>query len=127
MLLSVEGDFNIRMPLAMAQSNPDESPANTIVVRLEAGPDGSLSGMRMNDKPVDFAQLHSNIIGIVGSDRGPDSAADNTEVELDCDYNLKYDNVVRAITAISGYVDDGQVIRLVRKIRFAPAKEQPVR
>lgn len=124
-IASVEGDFNIRMPVATAAANPDQAPINTIVVRLAAGPDGELSGMQMNERNVDFSQLHNNIISIIGSDRGPDSAADTTEVELDCDYNLKYDNVVKAITAISGYIDDGQVIRLVSKIRFAPAKRPP--
>ena len=122
-IVTQEGDFNIRMPVSAAAGNPDEVPANTIKIRLQAGPGGNLSGMQMNERPVNFAELHSNIISIVGSDRGPASAADNTEVELDCDYNLKYDNVVRAITAISGYVDNGHIVRLVQKIKFSPPKK----
>ena len=46
------------------------------------------------------------------------------EVELDCDYQLKYEHVMRAITAISGYIDPdtGRVIRVIEKIKFAPPR-----
>jgi hypothetical protein len=43
-------------------------------------------------------------------------------VELDCDYGLKYANVVRAITAVSGKVQDGQIVELIKKIKFTPPK-----
>ena len=52
-----------------------------------------------------FDALHNEIMALVGTDTGPGSAAENTEVELDCDYNLDYRYVIHAITAISGYID----------------------
>ena len=49
----------------------------------------------------------------------------SAEVELDCDYDLKYENVIEAITAVSGDVSpDGQVIKLVEKIKFSPPRPQ---
>jgi len=56
---------------------------------------------------------------------GPGSAADKAEVELDCDPNLSYDNVIRAVTAVSGQVQpDGTVVELIKKIKFAPPKKK---
>jgi len=79
----------------------------------------------MNGTPVvDFDDLRRRIIGIVGADSGPNSLAEKTEVEFDCDYGLKYVNVVKAITAVSGRVEDGRVVELIRKIKFTPPKKQ---
>jgi hypothetical protein len=50
----------------------------------------------------DFDELRKRIIGLVGADSGPNSLAEKTEVEFDADYSLKYANVVKAITAVSG-------------------------
>ena len=47
------------------------------------------------------------------------------EVELDCDYNLKYNYVVQAITAVSGYREGDQIVKLVEKIKFSPPKQAP--
>ena len=46
----------------------------------------------------------------------------NTEVEIDADYDLRYEYVVEAITAVSGYVDrdTGLIKKIVEKIKFAP-------
>ena len=52
----------------------------------------------------DFDDLRRRIIGLVGADTGPNSLAEKTEVELDCDYGLKYANVVRAITALPSFI-----------------------
>ncbi len=43
------------------------------------------------------------MIGVIGGNE-PSAKAD-AEVELDCDYNLHYEHVIDAITAVSGYVD----------------------
>ena len=48
---------------------------------------------------------------------------ETAEVELDCDYDLRYEHVISAITAVSGFVDDGgNVVKLVEKIKFAPPR-----
>jgi hypothetical protein len=58
---------------------------------------------------------------LIGTDRGPGSLQETTEVELDCDYDLHYEHVIQAVTAVSGYLDNnGNVVKLVEKIKFAP-------
>ena len=124
-VVAPEGDFDIRMPIAAAAAAaPDDQQVPPVRVKLSAGPDGGLAGIAMNGTPVaDFDDLRKRIIGLVGADSGPNSLAEKTEVELDCDYALKYANVVRAITAVSGRVNNGQVVELIRKIKFTPPKK----
>lgn len=125
-VVAPEGDFDIRMPLGVAAAAaPDDQQVPPVRVRLTAGPDGSLGSIAMNGNQVaDFEELRKRIIGLVGTDTGPNSLAEKTEVELDCDYQLKYVNVVRAITAVSGKVQDGQIVELIRKIKFTPPKRR---
>ena len=125
-VVSPEGDFDIRMPLGRAANAiMDDQQVPPIRVKLSAGPDGTLSGISMNGNPItDFNDLQKKVVSLVGAGRGPDSLADKTEVEMDCDYGLNYADVVRAITAVSGTVQDGQVVELIKKIKFAPPKKK---
>jgi biopolymer transport protein ExbD len=119
-----EGDFDIRMPLGASAGAVPEDPPVTVRVKMTAGPDGELAGISMNGSGVgDFDALRQKIIGIVGVNTGP-GGAENTEVELDCDYGLKYINVVKAISAVSGMPQpDGTIVELVKKIKFTPPKK----
>ena len=127
-IAAVEGDFNIKMPAAASQGAPtdmvDFPPIN---IRLEAGAGGGLAGIYMGDRPLsNFAELRSEVLGIVGTETGPGSDAEQTEVEIDADYNLKYQHIIEAITAVSGYVkSDRTVGKLIEKIKFAPPREAP--
>lgn len=123
-IVSPEGDFNIKMPVA-SQATPDIDDSLPIKVTLKADDSGELAGITMNDRNLgtDFQQLRLQVISIVGGDSGPGSAAENTECELDCDYNLRYDNVMKAIDAVSGYREGGHIVKLIQKIRFAPPKK----
>ena len=123
-VVSPEGDFDIRMPLGRAANAVmDDQQVPPIRVKLSAGPDRTLASISMNGNPVaDFNDLQKKVVSLVGTGRGPDSLADKTEVEMDCDYGLNYADVVRAITAVSGTVQDGQVVELIKKIKFAPPK-----
>lgn len=119
-----EGDFNIKMPLmsAAAAETPVDLPP--IKLRLSANAQGQLSGITMGERPLgNFSELHTAILELVGTDTGPNSLASQTEVEIDADYDLRYENVVAAITAISGHVDaSGHVVKLIEKLKFAPPK-----
>ena len=119
-----EGDFNIKMPLAAASASIPDEEQLPIKVRLKAAGDGSLASIEMDGRPMqNFDQLRKEIIGLVGSATGPNSAAAKAEVELDCDYGLKYENVVRAVTAVSGYISpDNQIVKLIEKIKFTAPK-----
>jgi biopolymer transport protein ExbD len=114
-----EGDFNIKMPLGKSsQQLADEIPAPPLVVRLEAGSDGRLASISLDSRKLKgFDELHSVVLGRVG-DAGP-TAAEEIEVELDCDYDLNYEFVVEAITAVSGKIEGNDIKPLVQKIKFA--------
>jgi len=120
----VEGDFDIRMPLGASVGAVPEDPPVIVRVKMTAGADGNLSGITMNGSGVaDFEALRRKIIDLVGINTGP-GGAENTEVELDCDFGLKYINVVKAITAVSGAPQpDGTTVDLVKKIKFSPPKK----
>ena len=135
-IVSQEGDFNIKMPLAQAApGQPEDLQVETMRVRLEADGTGKLARMSLNDRvlsPLEFdtedrwvntTLLQNQIVAIIGTDRGPGTLQENAEVELDCDFGLNYVHVIEAITAVSGYLgDDDTVIKLVEKIKFAPPR-----
>jgi biopolymer transport protein ExbD len=125
-VVAEEGDFNIKMPLAAPRAGtPDPNQLPPMKLRMRADSNGNLVDLVLNERSFSgenrFRQLHNHIAGLVGDG----SMAASAEVELDCDYNLKYSNVIEAITAVSGEVAaDGQVIKLVEKIKFAPPRPQ---
>ena len=130
-IISPEGDFNVKMPIAApSEGTPDETQLPPLKVRLAAGEGGRLRAIRLGDRTLDrregFLQLHKQIRQIVGDQGGPGSVAETTEVELDCDYDLRFEYVIDAISALSGYVvDEGDrtsVVRLIEKIKFAPPR-----
>jgi biopolymer transport protein ExbD len=126
-LYSLEGDFSIKMPLAAPQEGlPDESQTPPVKIRLNADANGNLASMEMGQRKLaNFKELHRQIREISGLDRGPGATATSAEVELDCDYNLKFEYVVSALTAISGYVSEDKlsIIRMIEKIKFAPPRK----
>jgi len=126
-LLSPEGDFGVKMPLASPrQALPDDSQTPPIKVRLRANADGGLASIQMGLRTVEgFDELRRRIHEIADLDRGASDKTGGVEVELDFDYNLKYEYVVEALSAAAGYLaDDRQtVVRMIDKIRFAPPRK----
>lgn len=117
-IVEMEGDFSVRMPLAGgAASDPTDLP---LKLRLKADDRGKLTGMSMNDIDLgtDFDKLRGNIISMVGA-TAPVAGDEGPELEIDTDYNLRYEYVIQAITAVSGYKDGDQVVKLIEKIKFA--------
>ncbi len=122
-IVALEGDFNINMPLAAESEVAPPPLIPPIKVRMRANADGTLAMLSMGELPLEsMQQLHNQILDIVGGLTGPDGGASEVEVELDCDYGLDYENVIMAITAISGYIKDGKPETLVDKIKFAPPR-----
>lgn len=119
-----EGDFNIRMPLAAPRAGtPDPNQLPPMKIRMRSDAAGNLVELALNDLvfqgPDRWNQLHQQIAALVGEG----SLAASAEVELDCDYPLKYEYVIQAITAVSGRVGpDGRIVKLVEKIKFAPPR-----
>jgi biopolymer transport protein ExbD len=125
-IASAEGDFNIRMPLAAPRAGPpDPNALPPMKLFLKANAGGGLANVVMNDTPISpdgshWQRVHNQVAGIVGDG----SLAASAEVELVCDYNLHYEHVIEAITAVSGEMRDGQIVKLVEKIKFAPPVPQ---
>jgi biopolymer transport protein ExbD len=123
-IIAPEGDFNIKMPLAdPSQGMPDPDQLPPIKVRLKANSAGELSAIGYGDRSLgrDFDKLHALIRSRMGDDPTP-AERESTEVEFDCDYNLKYEYVLAAITAVSGYVKDGEPVQIVGKVKFSPPR-----
>ncbi len=117
-IVEMEGDFSVRMPLAGgASSDPTDLP---LKLRLQADNDGKLTSMSMNeiDLGVDYDKLRGNVVAMIGG-KTPVEGEDGPELEIDTDYNLRYEYVIQAITAVSGYKDGDQVVKLIEKIKFA--------
>jgi biopolymer transport protein ExbD len=125
-VVAPEGDFDIRMPLgAAAAAAPDDQQVPPVRVKLTADGGGGLASIAMNGTVVgDFDELRRKVVGLVGTDTGPNSLAEKTEVELDCDYGLKYAETVKAVTAVSGMKQNGEIVELIRKLKFTPPKKK---
>ena len=131
-IVSPEGDFNMKMPLETSAGEPpiDLPP---ITVRLTANSRGELASVQMGSNVLSgtrkeaFDELHQQIRAMVGDKGGPGSVAESTEVEIDCDYDLRFEYVIDAISALSGYVvDDGDrtsIVPLIEKIKFATPRK----
>jgi biopolymer transport protein ExbD len=123
-----EGDFNIRMPATAAQRAVEPSENLPVSLVLKADPAGGLADLQADGRSFGtgeeaFGRLRSYVMGLVSDAGGPGSAADQ-EVEIDFDYDLQYDYVIQAITAITGYVDqNNQRHKLIERIKFTPPKE----
>ncbi len=126
-IVESEGDFNINMPAHIPSQMMTDAPVfPDIKVRLEAMPDGSLRMLYLgpnqlgNDRQA-FQELNRQILTIIGKPGNP--LTKDIEVEIDADYNLGFQHVISAVSACTGRLSkQGQVVRYVEKIKFAPPK-----
>ncbi|MCA9217259.1 MAG: biopolymer transporter ExbD [Planctomycetales bacterium] len=120
-IVAQEGDFNVKMPLQGDSPTTPEIMPLAMKLRLTADDEGKLTGIALNDVPfTSFTDLHMHIRGLIGDESGPGSIRETAEIELDCDYQLAYTHVIEAVTAVSGYIQNDSVIKLIEKIKFAP-------
>ena len=127
---SPEGDFNINMPPAAQGSRAVDQLFPDIKVRLVATPDGNLAQLRLGERNMGndefaFQRLNNEILKLIGT---PGAArSKDIEVEIDADFNLHFENIVRTIGACTGRLSkDGRVVvRYIEKIKFAPPRRDP--
>lgn len=129
-IVELEGDFSVRMPLAGDKSGQVDTTDLPLKLRLTADENGHLTGMRLNEINLGtnlrdsdaqaraFDELRNRVAGMVRTS-APVEGDDGPEIEIDTDYNLRYAYVIRSITAVSGYKDGNQVVKLIEKIKFA--------
>ena len=123
-IVAQEGDFSIKMPQTPSRGDAQDR-LPPIQVRLTADGSGQLTGIHLGQRPLgrDFDTLRAEVLAIIGSDRGPGSIAELSEIELDCDYNLNYEYVIEAITHVSGYTQGGNVVKMIEKVKFARQRQ----
>ena len=131
-IVEMEGDFNVRMPLAAKESTSIEDVLpDLITVKLKVGAEGKIAGIDVDngvegDSYFD-GDMYSRLTDFVEKTidaEGDPSEAIETEVEFDIDFDLKYSYTVQAIESVSGKIVDGQVKKLIEKIKFKDNSDQ---
>lgn len=122
-----EGDFNIRMPSSAAQRSVQQSETLPMTITIKAAADGGLADLRLDSQSFGngrdvFARLHQAIRKRVNDAGGPGTASE-LEVEINADYDLQYDYVVKAITAVTGFIENGEAHKLIERVKFSPPKK----
>lgn len=130
-VVEAEGDFAIQLPGAPAQETLDDVAPVKLKLKMTANGDGSLKTLTLNGTTIDsFAALHGRILDMLDGGSSSDEQAEY-EVEIQCDFDLHYDNVIRAITAVSGerkmIAGKDEIITLIDKIRFAHPTNAPAK
>jgi biopolymer transport protein ExbD len=123
-----EGDFNIRMPSAASARAVDPSESLPMTVVMKAGPGGVLADLQIDRRSLGtgddaFARLRQYVREQVNLAAGGPGTAPDQEVELDCDYDLQYHYVIRAMDAVTGYIENNQRHKLVERIKFTPPEK----
>ena len=110
-----EGDFNVQMSLT-GQAMPVESTDESVQVRLVADAEGMLSAIQLNGENIENFDILRQRMAAIGL------ASPDLEVVLFLDDHLRYEYVVKAMTAVSGELHEGQIRRISRNIKFARQK-----
>ncbi len=120
-----EGDFDIHMPQRASGPPPTVLPPVPIRVSLAATASGDLQGITIGQKPVaSFENLRREVQDYLVAAAAVQSPVVETEVVLQCDYGLRYEFVIGAITAVTGYQKDDQIVQMIGKVRL---ERQPAR
>ncbi len=127
-IVEPEGDFQINMPIAAPKPTDQiDIQLADIRIRLIANNDGTLKQILFGQRSLGngkeaFQKLNREVLKIIGFPGNPATA--ETEVEIDADFNLHYENIVSAVSACSGTLRDGQLVRYIEKIKFARKRPQ---
>jgi biopolymer transport protein ExbD len=122
-IVAQEGDFNINMPQASPQSAPPDQVEFPVLKLYLQSNGGELAGIRLQDEPFpNFGALNRRIIEHIGTDSGPGSNQETAQIEIGFDFDLHYEHVIGAVTAVSGHkTPDKKVHKLIEKIQFLPS------
>lgn len=127
-IIEPEGDFNINMPIgAPMQTTSTDINFPDIKVRLIAAPNGELADLQigrtsLGSGPEAFQRLNNEILTIIGNKDNP--YRKDMEVEIDADYSLHYNYIIKAISSCRGRLDPatGELVPYIEKIKFAPPR-----
>ena len=128
---AMEADFNIRMPSVSNETTVDVKIEPTVIeVALKADSDRRLSridvevinsgqGSSYSGKN-QYTELTKFVENVITQESNP--SKEGHEVEFDIDEPLRYSYTVRAIEAVFGKVENGQVTKLIENIKFRPKR-----
>ena len=125
-ILAPEGNFDINMPIMAPSSQPSDEPnLPPIKVGLKSDVNGNLTqltlgGKNLGNDDAAFDRLSGEILRIIVRPGNP--LTKDIEVEIDADYEVQYQYVIRAVSRCTGRIDPktNQLVRYVEKIKFAP-------
>lgn len=128
-IVTPEGDFSVKMPMAPQQGQIDPNdtpPLPPIPIRLNASTTGQLldvecGGRNLGRGEAGLANLRKFILQQVAPKGGRPNpeVARETEIELTCDFRLKYEYVIKCISYVTGYREGNDIVRIAEKIKFA--------
>lgn len=120
-IVEQEGDFSVKMPMASNSSGAVDDTELPLKLRLKADENGRLTSIAMNETQLgtDFDALRDKVIELVSGAQPGDAPEEGPEVEIDTDYNLRYEYVIKGITAVSGYKVGNETVKLIERIKFA--------
>ena len=110
-----EGDFNVRM-LPMGQAQVAATDTDSVQIRLLAHENGSLLAIQLNGDDVENFDLLRQRVWAISLTKP------ELEVDLYPDEHLRYEYVIRTITAVSGEIHEGHVRKNRVKINFVRQK-----
>ena len=121
-IIAPEGDFGIKMPLtgASGMAVSQALPMEPIRIKLFADQTGNLADIEIGSNRLgpDPQRLREQIIKLVGI-APTEQERENLEATIDYDRKLKFQYAIDALTAVSGYLSEGNVVPLIDKIYFA--------
>jgi biopolymer transport protein ExbD len=123
---TLEGDFNVHMPVRGHEGNVLTPSPPPLKLRLHADAQGQLTSLALNRREFaagDWRGVQSHLLQLIGAAPGPGGLQETLEIEIDCDYQLRYDHAIAAVTAVSGVrSESGQIVPLIERIKFTTPK-----
>ncbi|MDP1798167.1 MAG: biopolymer transporter ExbD [Planctomycetaceae bacterium] len=121
---ATEGDFQRHLP-ALTQAGSANNRLAEIRVGLRSDANGALTEITVGQYSLGgdaaaFERLNAEILRLLTRTGNPLPQA--VEVEIDSDYELRYEYVIRAVAACSGRIDPQtkELVRFVERIKFTP-------
>ncbi|ODA33339.1 biopolymer transporter ExbD [Planctopirus hydrillae] len=127
-IMAPEGNFDINMPLGQSSQQSSDAPlVPDIKIKLISDDNGNLAQLKFGERNLGvgdgaFEALGAEVLKIIGTPGNP--ATKDIEVEIDADYELHYEYVIKAVSHCTGKIDPQtkQLVRYVEKIKFAPPR-----
>lgn len=128
-ILAPEGNFDVNLPITAPSTQQDDKVnIPPMKVGLRSDLNGNLTqltfgGKNLGNDDAAFDRLSAEVLKVIVRPGNP--LTKDIEVEIDADYEVQYQYIIRAISRCTGRLDQqtNQLVRYVEKIKFAPPHE----